>query len=68
MRLPLTTAAEAATIILTGVKAARRRILVGKDAHRLDELVRQSPERAYEIDFFQDFVTDSCWLLGVRHP
>jgi NAD(P)-dependent dehydrogenase (short-subunit alcohol dehydrogenase family) len=63
-----TTAAEAATIILTGVKAARWRILAGEDAHRLDELVRQSPERAYEIDFFQDFVAESCWSLGVRHP
>ncbi|GIU86092.1 MAG: short-chain dehydrogenase [Acidimicrobiia bacterium] len=41
-------AARAATIILDGVRADRWRILVGDDAHRLDELVRADPERAYE--------------------
>jgi len=49
-----TTAAAAATIILDGVKANRWRILVGDDAHRLDDKVRQSPERAYDVDFFED--------------
>jgi len=34
-----TTAQQAATIILDGVKADRWRILVGKDAERLDELM-----------------------------
>ncbi|MGE3703495.1 MAG: SDR family oxidoreductase, partial [Hyphomicrobiaceae bacterium] len=38
------TAAAAATVILDGVKAERWRILVGQDAHHLDELVRQAPE------------------------
>jgi NAD(P)-dependent dehydrogenase (short-subunit alcohol dehydrogenase family) len=38
------TAAQAARIILDGVKAERWRILVGDDAHRLDERVRQTPE------------------------
>jgi NAD(P)-dependent dehydrogenase (short-subunit alcohol dehydrogenase family) len=60
-----TSAAEAATIILNGVKADRWRILVGKDAHRLDELVRGSPERAYDLDFFQTFADESGWRLGV---
>ncbi len=60
-----TTAAEAATIILDGVKADRWRILVGKDAERLDELVRQSPERAYDLDFFQGFAAESGWRLGM---
>ena len=46
-----TTAAEAATIILDGVKADRWRILVGDDAHKLDEAVRADPERAYEPGF-----------------
>jgi NAD(P)-dependent dehydrogenase (short-subunit alcohol dehydrogenase family) len=46
-----TTAAQAATIILDGVKAERWRILVGQDAHVLDELVRAAPEEAYEPDF-----------------
>jgi NAD(P)-dependent dehydrogenase (short-subunit alcohol dehydrogenase family) len=63
-----TTAAEAATIILDGVKADRWRILVGKDAHRIDELVRQSPERAYDLDFFQSFAAETGWSLGMPRP
>ena len=46
-----TTAARAASIILDGVRQGRWRILVGEDAHILDELVREDPEAAYEIDF-----------------
>jgi NAD(P)-dependent dehydrogenase (short-subunit alcohol dehydrogenase family) len=46
-RAPVT-AAEAATIILDGVRAERWRILVGADAHALDEAVRAEPEQAYE--------------------
>ena len=41
-------AAQAAKIILDGVKAERWRILVGDDAHKLDERVRQTPEQAYD--------------------
>ena len=40
-------AAQAATIILDAVKAGKWRILVGDDAHRLDELVRADPEAIY---------------------
>ena len=43
------------TIILDGVKADRWRILVGADAHKIDEMARQSPERAYDIGFFDEF-------------
>ena len=43
-----TTAAEAATIILDGVRAGDWRILVGDDAHRLDEAVRANPSEAYD--------------------
>lgn len=46
-----TSAAQAATIILDGVKADRWRILVGEDVTRLDRRVRADPERAYEPDF-----------------
>ncbi len=46
-----TTAAEAAKIILDAVKAGRWRVLVGEDAHGLDERVRADPERAYDPDF-----------------
>jgi NAD(P)-dependent dehydrogenase (short-subunit alcohol dehydrogenase family) len=59
-----TSAAEAATIILDGVKAGRWRILVGSDAHLIDERVRQSPERAYEPDFFESFAAEAGWRLG----
>ena len=47
-----TTASEAATIILEGVRDGKWRILVGEDAHRLDERVRDAPEKAYDEDFF----------------
>jgi NAD(P)-dependent dehydrogenase (short-subunit alcohol dehydrogenase family) len=43
-----TTAAQAATIILDGVRASKWRILVGDDAHRLDDAVRANPETAYD--------------------
>ncbi len=45
------TAAEAATVILDGVRADRWRILVGDDAHALDSAVRANPEAAYEPGF-----------------
>jgi NAD(P)-dependent dehydrogenase (short-subunit alcohol dehydrogenase family) len=56
-------AVTAATTILDGVKAERWRILVGDDARRLDELVRQSPERAYDLDFFESFAAEAGWRL-----
>ncbi len=59
-----TTAADAARIILDGVKAGRWRILVGDDAHKLDERVRQTPEKAYDAEFYQSFVTEVGWRLG----
>ena len=57
------TATAAATVILDGVKADRWRILVGEDAQRIDDLVRQSPERAYDVDFFESFATEVGWRL-----
>jgi len=48
-----TTAAQAATIILDGVRREAWRILVGEDAHVLDRLVRAAPETAYEESFMQ---------------
>jgi NAD(P)-dependent dehydrogenase (short-subunit alcohol dehydrogenase family) len=48
-----TSAAQAATIILDGVRSDRWRILVGDDAERLDRLVRDSPEEAYESSFME---------------
>jgi NAD(P)-dependent dehydrogenase (short-subunit alcohol dehydrogenase family) len=46
-----TSAAQAATIILDGVRAERWRILVGDDAVSLDELVREFPADAYDDAF-----------------
>jgi NAD(P)-dependent dehydrogenase (short-subunit alcohol dehydrogenase family) len=43
-------AAEAATIILDGVRAGEWRILVGDDAHKLDEAVRADPHAVYGRD------------------
>lgn len=59
-----TSAAEAAKIILDGVKTDRWRILVGKDAHIVDEMVRTSPERVYDTDFFEEFATKAGWRIG----
>ncbi len=59
-----TTAAQAAKIILDGVKAERWRILVGPDADIIDELVRAAPEEAYEQAFFQRLAERAHWQLG----
>jgi NAD(P)-dependent dehydrogenase (short-subunit alcohol dehydrogenase family) len=59
-----TSAAQAAKIILDGVKAGKWRILVGDDAQRLDERVRQTPERAYEPEFYQSFAKEVGWRIG----
>jgi NAD(P)-dependent dehydrogenase (short-subunit alcohol dehydrogenase family) len=48
-----TTAAQAATIILDGVRNDAWRILVGADAHALDRHVRAAPETAYERPFVE---------------
>lgn len=44
---------EAASIILEGVRKERWRILVGPDAHGLDQAVRDAPEEAYEREFME---------------
>ncbi len=49
-KAPLT-AAQAATIILDGVRNEEWRILVGDDARTLDQRVREAPEDAYEASF-----------------
>ncbi|MFL5298456.1 MAG: SDR family NAD(P)-dependent oxidoreductase [Phenylobacterium sp.] len=59
-----TTAAEAATIILDGVKAGRWRILVGEDAKKMDAMVRADPEAAYTPEFFTRLATEVGWRLG----
>ncbi len=51
-KAPLT-AAQAASIILDGVRNEQWRILVGEDAHNIDRLVREAPEEAYEPSLYQ---------------
>lgn len=59
-----TTAAQAAKIILEGVRAERWRILVGEDAHVMDRLTREDPEAVYEASYFQKLVKATGWRLG----
>ncbi|WP_395714526.1 SDR family oxidoreductase [Reyranella sp.] len=61
-----TSAAQAATIILDGVKAERWRILVGADAEKIDRRVRETPEQAYDVEFFQSFAKEVGWKLGTQ--
>lgn len=59
-----TSAAEAATIILEGVKTDKLRILVGRDAHLIDSMVRNDPDHAYEEEFFVRFAAEAGWYPG----
>jgi NAD(P)-dependent dehydrogenase (short-subunit alcohol dehydrogenase family) len=45
-------AAEAATIILDGVRSGSWRILIGEDAKKIDAAVRAHPEAAYDAEMF----------------
>jgi len=58
-----TSAAQAAKIILDGVKAERWRILVGKDAEFLDAKVRAAPETAYSPEFYQALIDGTEWRI-----
>jgi NAD(P)-dependent dehydrogenase (short-subunit alcohol dehydrogenase family) len=59
-----TSAAQAAEVILDGVRAGRWRILVGEDAVVLDRLVREAPEEAYEPSFMEKLLADVDWGIG----
>ena len=56
-----TSAGQAANIILDGVRNDKWRILVGNDAHAIDELVRAAPEDAY-TETFMDRIRDGGHL------
>ena len=58
------TAAQAAKVILDGVRKEQWRILIGDDARALDELVREAPEEAYEPSFMQKLQSRTDWKLG----
>jgi NAD(P)-dependent dehydrogenase (short-subunit alcohol dehydrogenase family) len=59
-----TTAAQAAQIILDGVRNDEWRILVGEDAKTLDRMVRESPENAYEKSFMEALQATGHLRLG----
>ena len=59
-----TTAADAAAMMIQGVRDERWRVLLGEDAHSLDRLVRETPEEAYEDSFFQKMRDEANWGLG----
>ena len=53
-----TTAADAATIILDGVRAGDWRILIGEDAHALDAMLRDRPHDAYTEAFMDELAAN----------
>jgi len=57
------TAAEAATVILDGVRNDKWRILVGKDAQFLDKQVRSDPENAYGPGFYKALTEGTDWRV-----
>jgi hypothetical protein len=61
-----TSAAEAASIILSGIRNEQWRILVGEDAQALDRLVREKAETAYELPFFGKLLEEGIFsaLVG----
>jgi NAD(P)-dependent dehydrogenase (short-subunit alcohol dehydrogenase family) len=56
-----TTSAQAATIILDGVRAGKWRILVGEDAEYLDREIRKDPESAYTPEFYEGLKRNTGW-------
>lgn len=56
-----TTAAQAATIILDGVRQEKWRILIGADAEVLDSLAREIPEQAYDQIFIDRLKAKGHW-------
>jgi NAD(P)-dependent dehydrogenase (short-subunit alcohol dehydrogenase family) len=56
-----TSAAEAATVILNGVRNEQWRILIGKDAEDMDRFVREAPEQAYEQGFIDRLRAAGHW-------
>ena len=58
------TAAQAASVILAGVRANEWRILVGDDASVLDDLVRERPGEAYEESFVDILKSRQIFSFG----
>ncbi|HJN93972.1 MAG TPA: short-chain dehydrogenase, partial [Dehalococcoidia bacterium] len=59
-----TTASQAATIIINGVREDRWRVLIGEDARALDDAVRSHPEDAYE-GLFMERIQSQGHMTGI---
>jgi NAD(P)-dependent dehydrogenase (short-subunit alcohol dehydrogenase family) len=59
-------AAQAATVILDGVRTNTWRILVGDDAVQLDQRVRERPADAYELSFYEQLLADRIFGFTQR--
>ncbi len=62
------TAAQAATVILDGVRSGTWRILVGDDAVSLDELVRELPAIAYDPEFLPHLRARGLFSFATEAP
>ena len=60
------TAAQAATVILEGVRRGEWRILVGEDAHLYDIAIREDPVSAYEPSFVETMAARGGGISIVR--
>ena len=60
------TAAQAATVILDGVRRGEWRILVGDDARLYDLAIREDPVSAYELSFVETMVARGAGISIVR--
>ena len=60
------TSEQAATIILDGVRKEEWRILVGDDAHRIDDACRRDPHAVYEGDFSLSTLLPGSWTSNCR--
>ena len=58
------TAAQAAAVIIAGVRANEWRILVGDDAFALDEMVRETPGEAYDDTFVDRLKARQIFSFG----
>jgi len=62
----ITSAEDAAKVILDGVLAEKWRILIGPDAEAIDSAVRSTPEDAYTGDFGTNIFTALRDAIGVE--
>lgn len=60
--------ADAASIILDGIRQGKWRILVGEDAKVFDQEVRADPENAYTVEFMHSTTKKALEARGLVLP